>query len=68
MEAEGSEVKVEEVGVKVEVKVEEEDDDGGVGGGAGDFAETRSFACGKCGQTLELTPVDILKHRRSCGK
>jgi hypothetical protein len=41
---------------------------GGGGGGAGVAVETRSFSCGCCGKTLDLTPTEILKHRRTCGK
>ena len=35
-------------------------------GGDTPSGPTRSFACEKCGKTLELTTVGILKHRRSC--
>jgi|AntAceMinimDraft_1070359.scaffolds.fasta_scaffold26087_2 hypothetical protein len=37
-------------------------------GGGGAAVDTRSFSCGSCGKTLTLTPTQILKHRRSCGK
>ena len=35
-------------------------------GGDTPSGPTRSFGCEKCGKTLELTTVGILKHRRSC--
>ena len=47
---------------------EDEGGGGGGGGGGGAAVETRGFSCGKCGKTLDLTPTEILKHRRSCGK
>ena len=35
-------------------------------GGDAPSGPTRSFGCEKCGKTLELTTVGILKHRRLC--
>ena len=43
----------------------EEESEGGGGGGA---VEKRVFTCVTCGDTLNLTPPEILKHRRSCGR
>jgi hypothetical protein len=42
--------------------------DGGKDTAGGDkpSGPTRSFECGKCGKTLELTTIEILKHKRSC--
>lgn len=48
-----------------EVERGDGDDEGGVGGEA---VGTRRFSCGCCGKTLDMTPTEMLKHRRSCGK
>jgi len=42
------------------------DGGGDTGGGDKPSGPTRSFECGKCGKTLELTTIEILKHKRSC--
>ena len=38
------------------------------GGALADDVEGREFTCGTCGKTMTLSPTEILKHRRLCGK
>ena len=52
-------------GDAVDGREEKQNEGGGAGGGA---VEKRAFTCVTCGDTLHLTPPQILKHRRSCGR